>query len=112
MKNGNNANPARSQKGQGVPNLTEDEAREHLESLLWPGGVAVCPHCNGTDDRTVSAARCSPVPKLRKAIHGHGRDNFRGQPHPAIEMDKGFSSHRIEQEGNQREPATAQSWLW
>lgn len=48
MKNGNNASPARSQKGQGVPNLTEEQAREHLESLLWPNGP-VCPHCGGTD---------------------------------------------------------------
>ncbi len=37
-----------TQKGQGLPNLTENEAREHLESLLWPTG-SVCPHCGGKD---------------------------------------------------------------
>lgn len=34
----------KSQKGQQIPNLTEDEAREHIEKLRWPNGP-VCPHC-------------------------------------------------------------------
>jgi transposase-like protein len=29
----------KSQKYQGVPDLTEDEAREYLERLRWPGGI-------------------------------------------------------------------------
>jgi transposase-like protein len=33
-----------SQKGQDVPDMSEDAARAHLESLLWPKGP-VCPHC-------------------------------------------------------------------
>jgi transposase-like protein len=35
---------ARSQKGQQVPDLTEDQARAHLEKLRWPHGPA-CVHC-------------------------------------------------------------------
>lgn len=35
---------ARTQKGQHIADLTEDQARTYLESLLWADG-AVCPHC-------------------------------------------------------------------
>jgi transposase-like protein len=31
-----------------LPNFTEEQAREHLESLFWPSGP-VCPHCEGKD---------------------------------------------------------------
>ena len=34
----------RTQKGQQVPELTEDAARAYLEGLRWPHGPA-CPHC-------------------------------------------------------------------
>src|SRR5229473_1907942 len=34
----------KSQKGQDVPNLTEDEARAHLENIRWPNGP-ICVHC-------------------------------------------------------------------
>lgn len=39
--------PSRSQKGQEIPNLTEDEARAYLEKVRWPNGAA-CVHC-GSD---------------------------------------------------------------
>jgi transposase-like protein len=35
-----------TQRGQDTPELSEDEARAHLENLLWPNGP-VCPHCEG-----------------------------------------------------------------
>jgi transposase-like protein len=35
-----------TQRGQEVPELTEKEARSHMEALLWPNGP-VCPHCHG-----------------------------------------------------------------
>jgi transposase-like protein len=35
---------AKTQKGQNIMNLTEDEAREHIEKIRWPDG-AFCPHC-------------------------------------------------------------------
>lgn len=34
----------RTQKGQQLPTLTEDEARAHFEKTRWPDGP-VCPHC-------------------------------------------------------------------
>jgi transposase-like protein len=34
----------KSQKGQAVPNFTEDQARAYFERLRWPNGP-VCPHC-------------------------------------------------------------------
>jgi len=34
----------KSQKGQWIPNLTDDQAREHIEKLLWPNGPS-CRHC-------------------------------------------------------------------
>lgn len=37
----------KSQKGQQLPELTEDQAREHLEKLRWPNGP-VCIHCGST----------------------------------------------------------------
>jgi transposase-like protein len=37
-----------TQKGQELPELTEQEARSHLESLLWPNGP-VCAHCGATN---------------------------------------------------------------
>src|ERR1700712_3679827 len=39
---------ARSQKGQDLPELTEDQAREHIEKLLWPNGPA-CRHCGSVN---------------------------------------------------------------
>src|SRR4051812_16409197 len=34
----------KTQKGQQLPNLTEAEARQHIEAIRWPNGP-VCPHC-------------------------------------------------------------------
>jgi transposase-like protein len=39
---------ARSQKGQAVPNFTEDEAREFFEIRRWPNGVT-CAHCDSAN---------------------------------------------------------------
>src|SRR2546430_3980037 len=38
----------RTQKGQNILNLSEDQAREHLEKLLWPNGP-ICRHCGSID---------------------------------------------------------------
>jgi transposase-like protein len=38
----------KTQKGQHLPNLTEDQAREHVERLRWPNGPA-CPHCESAN---------------------------------------------------------------
>lgn len=34
----------KTQKNQGLPNLTEDQARAHIEAIRWPDGP-FCPHC-------------------------------------------------------------------
>jgi hypothetical protein len=39
---------AKSQKGQQVPNFTEDEARAYFEKLRWPNGPA-CVHCGSVN---------------------------------------------------------------
>src|SRR3954453_1545681 len=40
---------AKSQKGQNVPSMTEDEARTYIEKLLWPNGEPVCRHCGSVN---------------------------------------------------------------
>ncbi len=43
------AKAPRTQKGQDIPELTEEEARALMERLLWPKG-ALCAHCGATGD--------------------------------------------------------------
>lgn len=45
-------------KGQNVMDLTDDQAREHLEKLLWPDGKPVCPHCGSVDAYKMTGATC------------------------------------------------------
>ena len=47
----------KTQKGQQLADLTEDQARAYVESLLWPDG-AVCPHCSGKDVYKMSGDSC------------------------------------------------------
>jgi transposase-like protein len=44
----NNKNLFESQKGQNLPNMTEDEARMYIENLRWPSGP-ICPHCRSSN---------------------------------------------------------------
>lgn len=46
-----------TQKGQHLADLTEDEARNYLEGLLWPEG-AVCPHCGDTNVYRMKGDSC------------------------------------------------------
>ena len=39
-----NNNKGTTERGQDIADLTEEQAREHLEGVLWPLGP-VCPHC-------------------------------------------------------------------
>lgn len=39
---------ARSQKGQQIVNMNEDQARAYFEGIRWPHGPA-CPHCGSAD---------------------------------------------------------------
>ena len=48
-----------SQIGQAVPELSEDEARAHMEKLLWPDG-AVCPYCEGKNAYRMQGASIRP----------------------------------------------------
>lgn len=46
-----------TQKGQHLADLTEDQARTYLESLLWPDG-AVCPHCASRNVYKMQGTTC------------------------------------------------------
>jgi transposase-like protein len=51
---------ARSQKGQNIMNLTEDEARQYIEKLLWPDGNPICPKCRSTNAYRMTGKTCRP----------------------------------------------------
>jgi transposase-like protein len=44
----NKGSHQKTQKAQQVPNLTEDEARAHIEKMRWPDGPA-CVHCGSVN---------------------------------------------------------------
>jgi transposase-like protein len=46
-----------TQKGQHIADLTEEQAREYLESLLWADGAA-CPHCASKDVYKMAGTSC------------------------------------------------------
>lgn len=50
----------RTQKGQSILNLTEDQAREHIEKLLWPDGQPVCRNCGSTNAYRMQGKTCRP----------------------------------------------------
>jgi transposase-like protein len=50
---------ARSQKGQQVPELTEDQARAHLEKLRWPNGPG-CVHCGSVNVTRLNGKAARP----------------------------------------------------
>lgn len=50
---------AKSQKGQQVPDFTEDEAREFFESRRWPNGPG-CLHCGSTNVYRVGGSNHRP----------------------------------------------------
>jgi transposase-like protein len=45
----------------------DDAAREHLESILWKGGI-VCPHCQCKDETKFSAIAANPAKKVRAGL--------------------------------------------
>lgn len=49
-------NQARSQKNQQIMNLTEEQAREQVEKLLWPDGQPVCRHCGSVNAYRMTGA--------------------------------------------------------
>lgn len=49
----------RTQKGQNILEMTEDQAREHIEKLLWPNGAA-CRHCGSVDVYKMQGKTCRP----------------------------------------------------
>ena len=50
----------RTQKGQDLQDMTDDQAREHLEKLLWPDGKPVCRHCGSVNAYKMQGASCRP----------------------------------------------------
>lgn len=51
-----NAQPT-TQKGQHIADLSEDQAREYVEGLLWPNGP-VCAHCGSSDAYRMQGETC------------------------------------------------------
>jgi transposase-like protein len=57
----NTKNQAKTQKGQNILNLDENQAREHVEKLLRPDGQPVCPHCeSGENAYRMQGKSCRP----------------------------------------------------
>src|SRR5580700_3686315 len=52
--------PIKTQKNQDIPELSENEAREHIERLMWPDGQPVCRHCGSTNAYRMQGATCRP----------------------------------------------------
>ena len=46
---------------------TDDKARKHLESILWPHG-AVCPHCKCNDQTKIAERTANPEKKIRAGL--------------------------------------------
>lgn len=60
----------KSQKGQQIPNLTESEARRHLEMVRWPNGP-VCPHCESTNVYRMEGKTTRPGLLACRDCRGH-----------------------------------------
>jgi transposase-like protein len=52
--------PIRTQKGQDIPELSENEAREHIERLMWPDEQPVCRHCGSANAYRMQGTTCRP----------------------------------------------------
>jgi transposase-like protein len=50
----------RTQKGQAILNINEEQAREHVERLLWPDGKPVCRHCGSVNAYRMSGKSIRP----------------------------------------------------
>jgi transposase-like protein len=49
---------SRTQKNQQIMNLTEDQAREQIEKLLWPDGQPQCRHCGSVNAYRMQGKTC------------------------------------------------------
>jgi transposase-like protein len=49
-----------TQKNQQIMNLSEDQARQHIEKLLWPDGKPVCRQCGSVNAYRMQGATCRP----------------------------------------------------
>jgi transposase-like protein len=61
---------AKSQKGQNVPNLTEDEARKFFEDRRWPNGIC-CPHCGSVNAYRLNGQSTRPGLLACRDCKGH-----------------------------------------
>jgi transposase-like protein len=61
---------AKSQRKQGIPNLSEDEARAHIEAVRWPNGP-VCPHCHGANVQRLQGKSTRPGLLACRDCRGH-----------------------------------------
>ncbi|HEX3357427.1 MAG TPA: IS1595 family transposase [Tepidisphaeraceae bacterium] len=59
-----------SQKNQQVPNLTEDQARAHIEAIRWPNSP-VCPHCGSVNVYRMEGKTIRPGLLACRDCRGH-----------------------------------------
>lgn len=57
-----------------LKSLTEDEARELIESVIWPDGP-VCPHCGNCDQARMTRIKPNPAKRVRvrPSVHPFAR---------------------------------------
>jgi len=50
----------RTQKGQHIVDMTDDQARTYLENILWPDGQPACRHCGSINAYKMQGKTCRP----------------------------------------------------
>lgn len=56
----NKSDQQRTQRGQHLQDMTDEQAREHIEKLLWPDGQPVCRRCGSVNAYRMSGKTCRP----------------------------------------------------
>jgi len=59
-RNKNKSEHQRTQKGQHLQDMTDEQARQHIETLLWPDGKPVCRKCGSANAYRMQGATCRP----------------------------------------------------
>src|ERR1700733_9469532 len=60
MKRTSRKGGIKSQKSQALPELTEAEARAHIERMFWPDGMPACRHCGSSNAYRMEGKSCRP----------------------------------------------------
>ena len=49
--------------------LSEDEARELFEQVMWPDGQPVCPHCGNCSPKRIGKVKANPAKRVRAGLY-------------------------------------------